>query len=65
MNKQTLFHIKLIAKKQALESIIQDTLNLINDVRYTSTKNFWLSQEIIYRAKLDVINEIIEEYLNN
>ena len=65
MNKQTLFHIKLIAKKQALESIIQDTLNLINDVRYTSTKNFWLNQEIIYRAKLDVINEIIEEYLNN
>ena len=65
MNKQTLFHIKLIAKKQALESIIQDTLNLINDVRYTSTKNFWLNQEIIYRAKLDLINEIIEEYLNN
>jgi hypothetical protein len=65
MNKQTLFHIKLIAKKQALESIIQDTLNLINNIRYTSTKNFWLNQEIIYRAKLDVINEIIEEYLNN
>jgi hypothetical protein len=65
MNKQTLFHIKIIAKKQALESIIQDTLNLIDDVRYTSTKNFWLNQEIIYRAKLDLINEIIEEYLNN
>ena len=65
MNKQTLFHIKLIAKKQALESIIQDTLNHINDVRYPSTKNFWLKEEISYRAKLDLINEIIEEYLNN
>ena len=65
MNKQTLFHVKLIAKKQALESIIEDTLNHINDERYPVTKNFWLKEEISYRAKLDLINEIIEEYLNN
>ena len=65
MNKQTEFHIKLIAKKNALESIIQDTLNHINDVRYPATKNFWLKEEIIFKAKLNLIDEIINEYLNN
>ena len=65
MNKQTLFHIKLIAKKQALESIIEDTFNHIFDERYPSSKDFWLKEIIRYEAKLETVNQIIEEYLNN
>ena len=65
MNKETKFYMTLLGKRNALESIIQDTLNHINDVRYPATKNFWLKEEISYRAKLSLINEIIEEYLNN
>ena len=65
MNKETKFYMTLLGKRNALESIIQDTLNHINDVRYPATKNFWLKEEISYRDKLDLINEIIEEYLNN
>ena len=65
MKKETKFYMTLLGKRNALQSIIQDTLNHINDVRYPATKNFWLKEEISYRAKLDLINEIIEEYLNN
>jgi len=65
MNKQTLFHVKLIAKKQALESIIEDTINHINDERYPSSKDFFVNSLVRYEAKLETVNEIIEEYLNN
>ena len=65
MNKQTLFHIKLIAKKQALESIIEDTLSHINDEKFPSTKDFFLNSLVRYEAKLETVNQIIEEYLNN
>ena len=65
MNKQTEFQIKLIAKKQALESIIEDTLNHINDDRYPATKDFFVNSLIRYEAKLETVNQIIEEYLNN
>jgi len=65
MNKQTTFQITLIAKKNALESIIEDTVNHINDKRYPSSKDFFLEQKVRYEAKLELINEIIEDYLNN
>ena len=65
MNKQTTFQITLIAKKNALESIIEDTVNHINDKRYPSSKNFFLEQKVRYEAKLELVNEIIEDYLNN
>ena len=65
MNKQTEFHVKLIAKKQALESIIEDTLNHINDERYPATKAFFVTSLVRYEAKLETVNQIIEEYLNN
>jgi len=65
MNKQTIFQITLIAKKNALESIIEDTVNHINDKRYPSTKDFFLTQKVRYDAKLELVNEIIEDYLNN
>ena len=65
MNKQTKFHVKLIAKKNALESIIEDTLNHINDKRYPSTKDFFINSLVRYEAKLETVNQIIEEYLNN
>jgi len=65
MNNQTKFQITLIAKKNALESIIEDTVNHINDKRYPSTKDFFLTQKVRYDAKLELVNEIIEDYLNN
>lgn len=65
MNKQTKFQITLIAKKNALESIIEDTINHINDKRYPSSKDFFLTQKVRYEAKLELVNEIIEDYLNN
>ena len=65
MNKQTKFQITLIAKKNALESIIEDTVNNINDKRYPSSKDFFLEQKVRYEAKLELVNEIIEDYLNN
>jgi len=65
MNSQTRFQITLIAKKNALESIIEDTVNHINDKRYPSSKDFFLNQKVKYEAKLELVNEIIEDYLNN
>jgi len=65
MNKQTRFQIKLIAKKNALESIIEDTVNHINDERYPSTKDLFVTQKVRYEAQLDLVNEIINDYLNN
>ena len=65
MNKQTRFQITLIAKKNALESIIEDSINHINDKRYPSSKDFFLNQKVKYEAKLELVNEIIEDYLNN
>jgi hypothetical protein len=65
MNSQTRFQITLIAKKNALESIIEDTVNHINDKRYPSSKDFFLDQKVKYEAKLELIKEIIEDYLNN
>jgi len=65
MNSQTRFQITLIAKKNALESIIEDTVNHINDKRYPSSKDFFLDQKVKYEAKLELIKEIIEDYLSN
>lgn len=65
MNSQTRFQITLIAKKNALESIIEDTVNHINDERYPSSKDFFLNQKVKYEAKLELVNEIIEDYLKN
>jgi len=65
MNSQTRFQITLIAKKNALESIIEDSINHINDKRYPSSKDFFLNQKVKYEAKLELVNEIIEDYLNN
>ena len=65
MNKQTKFQITLIAKKNALESIIEDTVNHINDKKYPSTKDFFIEQKVRYEAKLEFVNEIMEDYLNN
>lgn len=65
MNSQTRFQITLIAKKNALESIIEDTVNHINDKRYPSSKDFFLNQKVRYDAKLELVKEIIEDYLNN
>ena len=65
MNSQTRFQITLIAKKNALESIIEDTITHINDERYPSSKDFFLDQKVKYEAKLELIKEIIEDYLNN
>ena len=65
MDKQTKFYITLLAKKNALESILEDTKKHAEDIRFPSTKNFWLKEEIIFKAKLNLIDEIIEEYLNN
>ena len=65
MNKQTRFQITLIAQKNALKSIIEDTVNHINDERYPATKDFFLEQKVRYEAKLELVNEIIEDYLNN
>ena len=65
MNSQTRFQITLIAKKNALESIIEDSINHINDKRYPSSKDFFLEQKVRYEAKLELVNEIIEDYLNN
>jgi len=65
MNSQTRFQITLIAKKNALESIIEDSINHINDKRYPSSKGFFLKQKVRYEAKLELVNEIIEDYLNN
>ena len=65
MNSQTRFQITLIAKKNALESIIEDTITHINDERYPSSKDFFLDQKVKYEAKLELVNEIIEDYLNN
>ena len=65
MNKQTKFQIKLIAKKNALESMIEDAVDHINDKRYPSTKEFFVTQKIRYEAQLDIVNQIINEYLNN
>ena len=65
MNKQTKFQITLIAKKNALESIIKDTVNHINDENYPTFKDFWIDQKVRYEAKLELVNEIIEDYLNN
>ena len=65
MNNQTKFQIKLIAKKNALESMIEDAVNHINDKRYPSTKEFFVTQKIRYEAQLDLIEGIINDYLNN
>jgi len=65
MNSQTRFQITLIAKKNALESIIEDTITHINDERYPSSKDFFLDQKVKYEAKLELIKEIIEDYLSN
>ena len=65
MNSQTRFQITLIAKKNALESIIEDSINHINDKRYPYSKDFFLEQKVRYEAKLELVNEIIEDYLNN
>ena len=65
MNSQTRFQITLIAKKNALESIIEDTVNHINDKRSPSSKDFFLDQKVKYEAKLELIKEIIEDYLSN
>lgn len=65
MNKQTKFQIKLIAKKNALESMIEDAVDHINDKRYPSTKDFFVTQKVRYEAQLDLVNEIINDYLNN
>jgi hypothetical protein len=65
MNSQTRFQITLIAKKNALESIIEDTVNHINDKRYPSSKDFFLDQKVKYEAKLELIKEIIADYLSN
>jgi len=65
MNSQTRFQITLIAKKNALESIIEDTITHINDKRYPSSKDFFLDQKVKYEAKLELIKEIIEDYLSN
>ena len=65
MNNQTKFHITLIAKKNALEYMIKDANKHANDKTYTATQEFFREEEIKYRAKLDLINEIINEYLNS
>ena len=65
MNKQTRFQITLIAQKNALKSIIEDTVNHINDKNYPATKDFFIEQKVRYEAKLELINQIIEDYLNN
>jgi len=65
MNKQTKFHITLIAKKNALEVMIADSIIHINDKKYPSTKDFFLEQKVRYEAKLELVNEIIKDYLNN
>ena len=65
MNSQTRFQITLIAKKNALESIIEDTITHINDERYPSSIDFFLDQKVKYEAKLELIKEIIEDYLSN
>lgn len=65
MNKQTKFYITLIAKKNALESMIEDSIIHINNKKYPSTKDFYLEQKTRYEAKLELVNEIIKDYLNN
>ena len=65
MNKQTIYQMNLTAKKKAFEFMIEESINHINDERYPSSKDFFLNQKVRYESKLELINEIIEEYLNN
>ena len=65
MNKETKFYMTLLGKRNALQSIIQDTLNHIDDKKFPSTKDFFINSLARYEAKLETVNQIIEEYLNN
>ena len=65
MKKETKFYMTLLGKRNALKSMIEDSVNHINDKRYPSTKEFFVTQKIRYEAQLDLIEGIINDYLNN
>jgi len=65
MKKETKFYMTLLGKRNALKSMIEDAVNHINDKRYPSTKEFFVTQKIRYEAQLETVNQIIEDYLNN
>ena len=65
MKKETKFYMTLLGKRNALKSMIEDSISHINDKRYPSTKEFFVTQKIKYEAQLDIVNQIINDYLNN
>lgn len=65
MNKQTTFYVKLMAKRNAFKELIKDAVRHANDPKHPATKDFFLEEEIKYKAKLDLVEEIIEEYLRD
>ena len=65
MKKETKFYMTLLGKRNALKSMIEDSISHINDKRYPSSRDFFVDQKAKYEAQLDLIEEIINDYLNN
>jgi len=61
MNKQSVFYLKLIAKKGAYEIMIQDCQNDAD--KNDHKREFWLSEVDRFKAKLATVEEIINDYL--
>ena len=63
MNKQTIFLIKLNAKQQAFQMMIESCKEDVK--KYPHKADFFKSEIERFKAKLDVTNEIIKDYLND
>jgi len=61
MNKQSVFYLKLIAKKNAYKVMIEDCQKDAD--KNDHKKEFWLSEVDRFKAKLVTTEEIINDYL--
>ena len=61
MNTQSVFYLKLIAKKNAYEIMIEDCQNHADNNDHK--REFWLSEVDRFKAKLATVNEVINDYM--
>ena len=63
MNAQTIFYLKLDAKKKACEIMIESCKS--DAKNYPHKADFFVSEIVRFETKLTTINEIIKDYLND
>jgi hypothetical protein len=63
MNVQTKFYYQLIAKKKAYQEMIEDGKR--HAKTHSATADFFINEVVRYEAKLEAVEDIINDYLNN